>query len=136
VVKWSGRDAVAILDGVLFQSFMPTFTLEFDDLSTAPASGRVASATWLAVETVLRRLAESDSGFVIVGQDELSFMQTARTMGPRPEVIVEWQDGDTDRHFMLPNPVENIDLLVELFSVYFETPERIGTAATWVVMEL
>ncbi len=115
---------------------MAVFTLEFDDLSTAPASGTVALATWPAVEAALRRLAESETGFVILGQDDLSFMQTARTMGPRPEVIVEWQDGDTGRHFMLPKPVENVDLLVELFLAYFETPELIGTAAPWVVMEL
>jgi hypothetical protein len=115
---------------------MPTFTLEFDDLSTAPSSGKIASATWLAIEAALRRLAESDSGFVIVGQNDLSFLQTARTTGPRPEVIVEWQDGDTDRHFMLPKTVENPDLLVELFSVYFETPELIASAAPWIVMEL
>ena len=115
---------------------MPTFTLEFDDLSAAPASGKLALATWPAVEAALRRLGESDSGFKIVGQDEMSFMQTARTTGPRPEVVVEWQDGDTDRHFILREIVENIDLLVKLFFVNFESPGEVGGAAPWVLMEL
>ena len=115
---------------------MPTFTLEFDDLSTAPASGKQALATWPVVEAALRRLGESDSGFVIVGKDEMSFMQTARTTGPRPEVIVEWQGGDTDRHFILPKTVEDVELLVELFFVYFESPEDVKAAAPWMLMEL
>lgn len=115
-----------------------TFTLEWDDLSTAPATGTTTGVTWPQVESTLRRLCQSDAGFVILARsdDHLSYCQTARTQGQRPEVIVEWQDGSTDRHYMLPKTLEEPDLLVELFHVYYHTPHLIAELAPWELMEL
>jgi hypothetical protein len=115
-----------------------TFTLDWDDLSTAPATGTTKHVTWPQVESTLRRLCQSDSGFVILALagDDLHYCQTARTEGERPEVIVEWQDGSTDRHFRLPKTLEQPDLLVELFKVYYHTPHLIGEVAPWELMEL
>ena len=115
-----------------------TFILDWDDLSTTPTTGTTKGVSWPEVESTLRRLCQSASGFVILARasDDLHYCQTARTQGARPEVIVEWQDGSTDRHYMLSKTLEQPDLLVELFHVYFHTPHLLAEVAPWQLMEL
>ncbi len=115
-----------------------TFILDWDDLSTTPATGTTKGVSWPEVESTLRRLCQSDSGFVILARagDDLHYCQTARTQGARPEVIVEWQDGSTDRHYMLSKTLEQPDLLVELFRVYYHTSHLIAGAAEWMRIDL
>lgn len=114
------------------------FSLEWADLNLEPRDGVVDGPTWDDVESIVRRLAECDEGFVIFARDAQTYVQAAVRMPGQPEagLVVEYQVGSTARHFNLEREFIDAAVAVEVFRAFAANPAVQPGPGPWVLMDL
>jgi len=72
-------------------------------------------------------------GFAILGRDEMTYMQTS---GSRREgFVLEYQEGDTDRHYQCPDPLTEKQI-TEAFLSYADGTDAWKTVFRWEKMDI
>lgn len=112
--------------------------LEWADLDLEPCDGIVEGPTSDDVHSIVEHLGKCESGFVILAKDELSYLQTTLAEPGEPEAgfVIEYQDGTTDRHFVLDEEFVDLARVLEVFSVYFKRAIDIAAIGTWKKLDL
>ena len=105
--------------------------LEWADINIGPDDGVVESPTDDDLEQIIRQLHSADTGFVILSRGDLHYMQTARTDAEDGDLIVEYQDGDTSRHYLLQHTTNDPDEVLGLFRLWRDDPAQVHGAAEW-----
>ncbi len=113
-------------------------TLEWADFDVEPTDGVVDQPTLDDVESIVRHLGLCSTGFVILRRDDLTYIQTTfrELDDPDEGLIVEWQDGGTDRHFELDEPYVSVDRAEALFRRFFQEPESVASGGPWKPMRV
>ncbi|MGD9690301.1 MAG: hypothetical protein AB7K52_12950 [Phycisphaerales bacterium] len=112
------------------------FTLEWAELVDGPADSTVAGPTPDDLRAILGVLVASESGFVILSCGDERYIQAAAGAEPGEPLIIEYRDGDADRHFQIDEEVFDAARTTELFTTYLRDPASIGAAAAWARIEV
>lgn len=110
----------------LFRHPAPTaqrldLTLEWGHLSEGPEDGVVAGPTWDDVRSILLRLGECETGFVVLSNGDDNFVQAAvRELGePEAGLIVEYRESADGDQYDLAEDFIDASRAIELFATYF-----------------
>lgn len=112
--------------------------LEWADFTQTPQDGVVDGPTPDDVRAIIEHLARDESGFVILAADEQTYIQTALCEPGEPEagLMVEHQQGSTDRHFILDEPLIDAARAVAAFRTFYNDPTAIPKFGRWKRIEI
>ncbi len=72
-------------------------------------------------------------GFAILGRDEMTYMQTSGSA--RDGFVLEYQEGDTDRHYECPDTL-TVAQITRAFVSYADGTDTWKTAFRWEKLDL
>jgi len=97
-------------------------------------SGRsIANPNTSEIQAALSVHASSGGGFAILSRDKLTYIQLAGDADSG--FLVEYQDGDTDRHFRCEKERVPLDDAIRAFQSYAVGDEKWRTMFAWVKLE-
>lgn len=113
------------------------FVLEWADFDIEPTDGLVKGPTLDDVESIVRHMTDCTDGFVILGVSDMTYVQTTfRDMSdPDAGLKIEWQDGDTDRHYELDEEYISPDRAAAVFKAFFQNPAAMQSVGSWTPIE-
>ena len=96
--------------------------------------GRTTAPSLLTVRKAIEALEDTDDGFVVVGPDEMTYVQCQGNS--RKGFILEYQEGDTDNHFQAINTDWTTDLLVDRIWRYVDGDSTWKEGMGWERIEI
>lgn len=112
------------------------FQLEWANLDDGPEDGVAENPTVDDVEAILEEMVVVESGFVILSRGEQHYIQAKVGEAPGEPIVIEYRDGEADRHFEIDEEVFSPKRLTALFTGYLANPAGIAKAAKWKKLEI